>query len=62
LKIDFEKVCEHLGLVSRSAELPHVNRSRLRRCYTEYYDDESRAFIAEYYKKDIELFGYSFES
>ena len=30
--------------------------------YSTYYDNESQVFVADYYRKDIELFNYQFES
>ena len=74
LKDDFHYVSEKVtGL---KAALPHKNKSdtsiakklsnMIKRSdyshYSSYYNDEARAFVAEKYKRDIEMFGYSFES
>lgn len=59
LREDYDKVCENLGL-SPVNELPH-NHKRTPRDYRDYYDDESRDKVAQYWHRDIALFGYDFE-
>jgi len=39
--------------------LSHMNKSRHRH-YTEYYDDETIAFIAEHFKQEIDRFNYRY--
>ena len=56
LEEDFQRVCQRLGVVKT---LPHLNQSA-HRSYRRYYDEETRAIIAERYRADIELFGYTF--
>jgi hypothetical protein len=62
LQSDFDRVCPEIGLPPTA--LPHVNKSKVIRKYKgyqDYYDKESKEFIAELYKSDIELFGYEFD-
>ena len=54
---DFDIVCDRLEQKPR--KLGHSFRTH-HKPYWEYYDDESRRFIAKKYKKDIEYFGYKF--
>ena len=59
LEKDFELLTARLGVL---ASLPKTNTSPRGRDYRSYYDDESIEIVAKLYSRDIELFGYSFES
>jgi hypothetical protein len=59
LREDYDKVCERLSLPSLDT-LPHKHK-RTPRDYRDYYDDEIRAKVAKFWKKDIALFGYDFD-
>ena len=56
LSEDFEVVARSLGL---SARLPHLNRTQ-RRHYRDYYSPETRSIVAEWFREDLEQFGYSY--
>jgi hypothetical protein len=57
LEQDFGAVARELGV---EAPLPRTNASR-RGDFREYYDEASRARVAQVYAEDIALFGYSFD-
>jgi len=62
LSDDFARVCAKLGLLPM--KLPRLKsgiRSREEH-YSVYYDDDTRDIVAEKHRKDIELFGYRFET
>ncbi len=53
---DFNHIKREIGL---SAELPHLNASK-RAGYQSYYDDETRDIVANWFREDIDAFGYKF--
>lgn len=57
LSDDFAEVCARLGV---KAELPHANISE-HRDYRSYYTPATRDFVAQHFRRDIELFGYTFD-
>ena len=55
---DFRKICLKVGLTPR--RLKRKNR-KLHLHYSRHYDQETKELVADYYRKDIEAFGYEFE-
>ena len=60
----FEKLDESFQHISSvlgvNKELPHDNKSS-HKIYSSYYDDDTREIIASIYKRDIDLFEYSYK-
>jgi hypothetical protein len=58
LEYEWKFICKKIGTKNT---LPHIHkRSRSNKHYREYYNDETRGYISEVYKKDLEIFGYKF--
>lgn len=58
LQQDFNLLCEKLAIAP--VELPRSNASRHEH-YSSYYDYASKEIVANLFKDDIRLFGYSFD-
>ncbi|MGB0723458.1 MAG: sulfotransferase family 2 domain-containing protein [Gammaproteobacteria bacterium] len=54
----FARALRHRGLVEEGARVSNVRRPD----YRHFYDDQTRAFVDEFYAQDIALFGYAFDS
>lgn len=64
----FERIEEELNALLREHGLPEVDLPRLQvsdgrrgRHYSEFYDREMRAWVAGYFRHEIERFGYEFD-
>lgn len=58
LEQDYQAICAHLGLPVKP--LPHKRQATDRKPYQDYYDDDLRRLVGEYFAKDIDLFEYRF--
>ena len=54
---DFHYICEVLKI---NADLPHINSSG-NRDYRLFYNQNTKKIVAENFKEDIDLFGYTFD-
>ena len=59
LQDDFTEVCHRIGI--RPRKLPRKRQAKDRAPYQAYYTDDTAQLVAEHFRRDIELFGYSFE-
>ena len=56
LSEEFAQIAKHLQL---DVTLPHVKRSK-RGNYRAYYDEATAQIVRDWFKRDIEIFGYEF--
>jgi hypothetical protein len=55
---DYRKVINILNLPID--EIPHRNKTKNRKHYSEYYNNELRDMVTEFYKEDLETWSYEF--
>ncbi len=60
LEKDFKEVMKKAG-IRNHPKLPHKRKSKKKKDYKDYYNEETKRLVQEKYKKDFELFGYSKE-
>lgn len=58
LTADFNTVCRKIGIPA--PRLPHKRKAVDRKPYQEYYNGETARLVADYFAKDIKMFGYTF--
>lgn len=62
LSEDFAEVCKKLGLDNCTLPRLKAGIRRKNNHYSEYFDEESKAIVADRHKNDIRLLGYKFEN
>ena len=58
LEEDFRAICRRINI--QPPKLPRKRQAKQRETYHKYYNAETAQLVAEYFKRDIEMFGYSF--
>ncbi len=60
LEEDFDTICQRIGI--STPHLPHLRKAREREDYRTYYDDSLAEMVAEHYRRDLDVLGYTFDS
>lgn len=58
LNDDFATICNRIGIAP--PKLEHKRQAKDRATYHSYYNDATRELVTAHFKRDIELFGYTF--
>ncbi len=58
LQEDYEEICQRIGI--KPPPLPHKRKAADRTDYRQYYDDVTAQLLGDYFKPDIDEFGYNF--
>ena len=56
---DMRVVCERLNIPF--SYVPHLNKARVSHDYREYYNDKTREVVGNWFREDLEQFGYDFD-
>jgi len=56
---DMRIVCQRLNIPFSG--VPHLNKGRISYDYRDYYDDETREVVGNWFREDLEQFGYDFD-
>lgn len=60
LQEDYEEACRRIRI--KPPTLPHKRQAKERTDYRDYYDDDLAQLVADYFREDIETFGYTFQA